>query len=162
MYTPTDVREACEWVMRLYAQSLNALGRFLLDRFGGAFDALVDAADRSATALVVLLQQMPLYRDVATYRGEQVPFLKRAQITASDIGTFGDLDQLTLFADNLIPHVLRIDGVLVLDHQLQQTIDAGQLLDAGGQAEVELRAAAVHAVELLAERSGVAPRALDH
>jgi hypothetical protein len=149
-------------LMGLYAQSLNDLGRFLLERFGGSFHALVDAADGSATALVLLLQQMPLYRDVATYRGEQVPFLKRAQITASDIGTFHDLAELTLFADNLIPHVLRIDGVLVLDQQLKQTIEAGQLLDAGGQAEVELRAAAVHAVELVAERTGIAPRHLDH
>lgn len=149
-------------LMGLYAQSLNALGRFLLDRFGGSFEALVDAAAGSAAALVLLLQEMPMYGDVSTYRGRQVPFLKRAQIMASDIGTFHDLDDLTLFADNLIPHVLRVDGVLVLDESLARTIDGGQLLEPGGQGEVELRACAVHAVELLAERTGIAPRRLDH
>ena len=33
--------------------------------------------------------------------------------------------RLTLFADNLVPHVLRIDGVLVFDPDLVQRIDAG-------------------------------------
>ena len=149
-------------LMGLYAQSLNDLGRFLLDRFGGSFEAMVDAAKGSATALVVLLQEMPMYRDVSTYRDREVPFLKRAQITASDIGGFDDLDRLTLFADNLIPHVLRLEGVLVVDPALVVRIQAGHLLEPGGQAEVELRATAVHAVERMAELTGIAPRRLDH
>ena len=149
-------------LMGLYAQSLNDLGHFLLDRFDGSFRGLVEAAKSSAVTLVSLLQEMPMYRDVAIYRGREVPFLKRAQITASDIGTFDDLDQLTLFADNLIPHVLRVEGVLVLDDALARTVDAGELLEAGGQAETELRAAAVHAVERMAERTGVPARRLDH
>ena len=99
-----------------------------------------------------------MYRDVAIYRGREVPFLKRAQITASDIGTFDDLDQLTLFADNLIPHVLRVEGVLVLDDALARTVDAGELLEAGGQAETELRAAAVHAVIDIVEEENLVER----
>ncbi len=44
-------------------------------------------------------------------------FYKRAQITPSDlalagVAEFDDLDRLTIFADNLVPHVLRVDGVL--------------------------------------------------
>ena len=39
-------------------------------------------------------------------------FYKRAQIVASDlalagVAEFDDLDRLTIFADNLVPHVLR-------------------------------------------------------
>jgi len=149
-------------LMGLFAQSWNDLGHFLLDRFGGSFENLVGAAGDSAVALVELLQEMPMYGDVSSYDGRSVPFLKRAQITASDIGTFSDLDRLTLFADNLIPHVLRIEGVLVLDEALAEDIDAQRLLDAGGQAEVELRAAAVHAAELMSEELGVPPRQLDN
>ena len=44
-------------------------------------------------------------------------FYKRAQILPADlalagVAQFADLDRLTLFADNLVPHVLRCDGVL--------------------------------------------------
>ena len=53
-----------------------------------------------------------------------VPFYKRAQLTAADLslafdgkglGSFEDLDQLTIFADNLVPHVLRVDKVLLYE-----------------------------------------------
>ncbi len=157
MHPPVDE------LMGLFAQSLNDLGHFLLERFAGSFQALVDSADGSAIVLVGLLQEMPMYRDVSTYGGREIPFLKRAQITASDIGTFGDLDRLTLFADNLIPHVLRMEGVLEVDRDLVDAIDAGRLLEPGGQAEIELRAGAVHAVELaVAELGGaVTPRQVD-
>lgn len=148
-------------LMGLFAESWNDLGRFLLERFDGSFHALVESVDGSAVRLVELLQEMPMYRDIASYDGRAVPFLKRAQITASDIGTFADLDRLTLFADNLIPHVLRVEGVLLIDDGLATDIDGQRLLDAGGQAETELRAAAVHAVELMAAEIGIAPRQLD-
>ena len=47
-----------------------------------------------------------------------MPFLKRAQIAAADlcragVAEFADLGELTMFADNLVPHVLRLDGILV-------------------------------------------------
>jgi hypothetical protein len=78
------------------------------------------------------------------------------------VADFGDADALTVFADNFLPHVLRVDGVLVLDDELAARIDRGELLPAGGAMERELRACAVHACELLAGRFGVAPRVLDN
>ena len=47
-------------------------------------------------------------------------FYKRAQIVPNDlalagVAEFADLDRLTIFADNLVPHVLRVDGVLRYD-----------------------------------------------
>jgi hypothetical protein len=158
-----QLRPPVDELMGLFARALNELGTFLLTRFEGSFDALVAAADGSAVRLVELLQEMPMYRDVASYDDRTVPFLKRAQITASDIGTLADLDRLTLFADNLIPHVLRLEGVLVLDRVVAEAIDAGRLLERGGRPETELRAAAVHAVELLVAQLGgaVTPRQVD-
>ena len=92
-------------------------------------------------------------------------FWKRAQIVANDLALagvceFADLDRLTVFADNLVPHVLRVDGVLVYDDELASRIDRGQLLEPGGE-EREIRACAVHAGELIAAELGVAPRVLD-
>jgi hypothetical protein len=95
---------------------------------------------------------------VARYRGRDVPLYKRAQLLAADLaiafggtgpGAFDDLDRLTLFADNLVPHVLRVDGVLAYDDQLLRRIDAGELIPAGSLEETEIRAVAVHAVERL-------------
>ena len=50
-------------------------------------------------------------------------FYKRAQIVPNDltlagVAEFDDLDRLTIFADNLVPHVLRVDGVLRYDAEL--------------------------------------------
>jgi Potential Queuosine, Q, salvage protein family len=150
--------EASE-LMLLYARSLNDLGRFVGDRFGGSFIAVVEEADGSAARLVDLLLGMPLYFDIVNYRGLTVPLLKRAQITVIDVARatgerFTDLDRLTMFADNLVPHVLRIDGVLRFDPELGARIDAGTLLDYGSEDETEIRASAVEAVERLSAASG--------
>jgi hypothetical protein len=142
-------------LMALYAQALRELGRFLGDR---AVLDVVAAANGSAPRFAQLLATgMTLFAD----RG----FYKRAQIAANDlalagVATFGDLDELTIFADNLVPHVLRCDGVLVYDERLAAHIDGGGQLRLGPQ-EREIRACAVHACELLAQRSGVPPRLLD-
>jgi hypothetical protein len=146
-------------LMGLYALALRDLGAHLLDRHGGRFDGPAGAAGDSAAALVEDLTAMPLYRDV--WRG--VPFLKRAQLTAADLAIatghrFADLDRLTLFADNLVPHVLRLDGVLAYDPGLVARIEAGDLLAAGSEEEVEIRAAAVTAVERIVDALHAAGR----
>ncbi len=150
-----DCAEVAE-LMRLYAQALGDLGRFLAKRFGGRFAGPVEEARGRAARLVEILAEMPLFRDVAAYRGIEVPFYKRAQITAADLacafaergaGRFHDLGRLTAFADNLVPHVLRHLGVLRYDPELARRIDAGERLVAGAPEEVEIRAAAVHAIE---------------
>lgn len=154
-----DNREAAE-LMAWFATALNDLGQLLETRFGGRFDALVEAAHGSAAQLVRILSAMPLYRDVAWHQGEPVPLYKRAQLTASDLalafagegpGHFDDLSELTLFADNLVPHVLRREGVLRYAPDLARRIDEGVQLAAGGAEEVEIRSVAVHAVERLVE-----------
>ena len=143
-------------LMSLFSRALNDLGEFLLKRFDGDPTGPIVAANRSAARLAEILTEMPLYRDVSHYAGFEVPFYKRAQLTSADLaavfkgegyGAFADLDQLTIFADNLVPHVLRREGVLVYDPALAARIGAGELLEAGSPEEVEIRAAAVHAVE---------------
>lgn len=138
-------------LMALYAEALRDLGNFLGDRHP------LELVGDSAEALASSLTAMPFFDD----RG----FWKRAQITANDlqlagIADFPDIDRLTIFADNLVPHVLRMDGVLRYDESLAARIDAGELLPPGEE-EREIRACAVHACELIAPRLGVPPRTLD-
>ncbi|MFP8873198.1 MAG: queuosine salvage family protein [Myxococcota bacterium] len=143
-------------LMELYAESLRCLGSWLSEKFSGRFTSLVEEAGSSAECLAELLAEMPFYRDVARYDDIEVSFYKRAQITASDLATafagegwgrFHDLDATTIFADNLVPHVLRCEGVLHYADPLLEKIAAEETLPAGSHAEIEIRACAVHAVE---------------
>jgi len=149
-----EVRE----LMELFAEALRDLGAWLGRRFGGRFEGPVEEAAGSAERLAELLAEMPFYRDVERYDELDVPFYKRAQIVPSDLalafggegfGRFRDLERLTIFADNLVPHVLRCERVLVYAPELLARIDAGELLAAGSPEEVEIRAGGVHATELL-------------
>ena len=142
-------------LMADFATSLRDVGAHVGGEHGGSFAALADAADGSAVTLAGLLGGWEAFADASTYMGRDIPFFKRAQIAAADLDRAGvvslrDVDRLTAFADNLVPHVLRVDGLLRLDPALSTAIEAGELLDHGSPEEVELRAAAVHAVELLA------------
>ena len=153
-------------LLELFAQAWRDLGRLLLDRYDGAAVHLVEAAGGSAARLVELLDEMPLVHDVARYDGVHVPLFKRAQITASHLaralgdpapgalGHFADLHRLTAFADNLVPHTLRMLDVLVYDDETAARIAGTDLFTPGEPAEVEIRACGLWAVELLAERLG--------
>lgn len=142
-------------LMGLFAASWNRLAE-VVEGFGSALE-LVAAAGHSADRLVELLAwEHRMYRDVGEHDGERIPLFKRAQITAADLalafgaegpGRFDDLDRLTMFADNLVPHVLRLAGVLAYDEALLARIEAEELLEPGSVEEVEIRAVAVHAVE---------------
>jgi putative queuosine salvage protein len=143
-------------LMALYAQALRALGRWLDGR--GTLEAIRAAGGSAERLAEDLVTGMAMFDD----RG----FYKRAQIVASDlalagVARFRDLDRLTIFADNLVPHVLRCDGVLRYDERLAAHIDAGRLLRLGPQ-EREIRGCAVHACELIARGLGVSAHTLDH
>ena len=144
-------------LMALFARALNDLGQLVERRYGGRFASLVEAAEGSSERLVELLLEMPLFRDVQPYRGLTVPFYKRAQLAVADLAlAFGgqgwgafDTRRLTIFADNLVPHVLRVDGLLRYDAALGARIDREELIERDSPEEVEIRACGLHAVELL-------------
>lgn len=145
-------------LMSLYAQALRQLGAFLGG--GTALDLVAAARGSAATFAEWLAGGMAMYRDTGFY--------KRAQIAPSNlalagIGEWRDLDRLTIFADNLVPHVLRCDGVLVYDERLAAHIDAEHPLVRGWEleAEREIRAGAVHACARLAPLLGVSEPMLD-
>ncbi len=124
-------------LMARFARALNDLGVLLADRYGGACTALIEAAGGSAARLIGLLAEMPYFQDVQIHAGEPVAFYKRAQLAAADLalafggigwGRFEDLADLTIFADNLVPHVLRVDGILMYSPELVERVDGGELI----------------------------------
>jgi hypothetical protein len=144
-------------LMRLYAAGLAQLGAWVEDEHGGSWLAVVEAARGSAARLAGLLAELPQWQDRAAHAAcSQVWFAKRAQLAAGDLAlaglaSFDDVDRLTVMADNLVPHVLRLDGLLQVDPGLVARIEAGDLLRPGEEGEVELRAFAVHAGERLVD-----------
>jgi len=152
-------------LMEQFAAALRDVGGHIECQYDGRFRG---PAEASATIpdLAGTFAAWEAFADTSRYDGREVPFFKRAQLAAADlhrarVANFPGLDRLTAFADNLVPHVLRVDGVLQLDSALTARIEAGDLLDHGSPEEVELRACAVHAIELLATASPLTPAETD-
>lgn len=152
-------------LMPQFAAALRDVGGHILREHDGRFRGPAESAE-TIPALAATFAAWDAYADTSEYEGRSIPFFKRAQLAAADLHRAGVADlpgaeHLTAFADNLVPHVLRVDGVLRLDPALTARIEAGELLEHGSPEEVELRAGAVHAVELLAAASGLSPAAID-
>lgn len=98
------------------------------------------------------------YRDERTYRGETVYFDKKAQLSmgmvhgrfadSSDY-TITDIDSMTIFADYLIPALLREEGVFEYSDELARAVDAEEPIEEGDPKEVEIRIATIVAGERL-------------
>jgi putative queuosine salvage protein len=135
------------------------VGRVLLERYGGSFARVAEAADGSAVDLThTLARDFPSFNDVATWNGHMVRFYKRAQICVADLraavpdalwARFRDMERLTAFADYKLPQLLRWQGALVYAPELAAQVDGYVPLAAGSDAEIEIRAATIWAVELL-------------
>ncbi len=146
-------------LMSLFATAWRQLGGVLRDEHNGRYSGLVATANGSAVALTDILSRIGYFSDVYEHQDLMFPFLKRAQLACYDLSLscpssepcrFFDLERLTIFADNLVPHVLKVDGVLNFDADLERRIEAGETLSAGSVEEIEIRAMAVYATERLA------------
>ena len=144
-------------LMALFTRALRELGdrdhgRVLraLPRAGELRRGLGRAAGRDARDVADVARRLAL-RGRRRCRSTSAPRSPPPTSTWPASRPRDDLDRLTLFADNLVPHVLRLDGVLEFDERLVGRIDAGFLLEHDSPEEVEIRACALHAVELLVE-----------
>jgi uncharacterized ubiquitin-like protein YukD len=140
-------------LMALFAQHLQESGKKIIEEYQGSVLNLLEQSGYSALKLADIAAGWDSFHDAPPYKGQQIPLLKRAQILAADmqlaLGGFTDMDKLTIFADNMVPHVLRCDGVIGYDAELAANIDQGVYLPAGSDEEIEIRAAAICAVELM-------------
>jgi hypothetical protein len=152
-------------LMPQFAAALRDVGVHISSDHDSRFLGPAEMAD-SIPTLAGTFAAWDSFADVSLYGGRRIPLYKRAQLAAADLhrATVADLpglDRLTAFADNLVPHVLRVDGVLDLAPALTARIEAEQLLEHGSPEEVELRACAVLTVELLAAASPLTPAEID-
>ena len=152
-------------LMAQFALALHDVGDHIKREHAGRFLGPSESAE-SIPGLAASFAIWDAFTDTSSYDGRAIPFFKRAQLAAADLHRAGvadlpGLDRLTAFADNLVSHVLRVDGVLRLAPELTARIEAEELLCHRSREEVELRACAVHAVELLAAASPLTPAEID-
>lgn len=160
--TGDGVRQLVGWKRDLPLQEerarlLREVGTALLASFRGEAAHMVEAAGGSAQALVHLVtQHLSGFRDHAVYKGQQVFLYKRAQIFVGDVfgafvgeglGSFRDIDQLTMFADYRVPVVLRQMGILEYSLELAGKVERQELIQAGSEEEIEIRACSIVAVD---------------
>jgi hypothetical protein len=139
--------------------NLNEVGVVLNRSWGGQFANVVLAAGGSAVTLVhTLASEFESFDDAASWRGHTVRLYKRAQICAADLsaslggeglGRFTDLAKLTAFADYKVPQVLRRLGLIEYGTELAETIDSAAEVPTNSEAELEIRANTIWAVEEL-------------
>lgn len=120
---------------------------------------LIKQADNSAARLVnLLVDTFPAFRDEHRFHGKTVRIYKRAQILVADlwacfngqdIGAFGDIDHITIFADYRIPQMLQSLNVLWYSPRVESKIKRKESLISGEDIEIEIRGCSIWAVELL-------------
>jgi hypothetical protein len=152
-------------LMAQFAAALSDVGERLLAEHEGRYLGVTESVG-SIPELAGVLAGWNAFADASEYEGRRVPFFKRAQLAAADLHRAGiadlpGIERLTAFADNLVPHVLRVDGVLHLDPGLAARIEAEELLAHESPEEIELRACAVHAIELVAAACDLDPAEID-
>jgi len=145
--------------MEARAHILNELGAFLITKYNGEANRLVESAENSARNMIgLLVENLPSFRDEAEYYNKTIYFYKRAQIFVADLygafdgnawGNFKDIAKLTAFADYKLPQVLRHVGILQYSPSMEHKVDHGIFLEAGSPEEIEIRANTIWAVELI-------------
>nr|SVE93759.1 EOG090X0A16 [Scapholeberis mucronata] len=140
---------------------LKESGKILNEKFDGAFLNCLKKCNNSAQELLnLIILNFPSFRDSAYLDGTAVTFYKRAQILVADIwglfkgkgvGSFRDIDTITMFADYRVPQTLIYFGALEYSEKLNNLLGSSHMFSNGDRYEVEIRGCSIHAVELIRE-----------
>lgn len=135
------------------------VGELLEGSYHGRFHRFIASSPRSVFGLLDrVLESFPSFRDASEHRGERVRFEKRAQLLLWQLharfrenGFFvlKDPEELTIFADYIVPVALRLLGLLSYSEILERSIRERRLVPRDSEEEVEIRAASIWACHLL-------------
>ncbi len=141
---------------------LREIGEQLCENSEGRFHRWLARAPRRLYSgrgfLAQFVEAFSSFQDEGSYQGGRVVFWKRAQLLSWQLqvcfrqtGFFSleDPEKLTFLADYIVPMALHLHGILHYSSELRRKISGGELLVAGEEWEIEIRAATVWAGHLL-------------
>ncbi|XP_030636005.1 queuosine 5'-phosphate N-glycosylase/hydrolase [Chanos chanos] len=141
--------------------ALTEAGHVLMQH-GGSFRQFMSRGENDAEKMVsYIVENLPSYRDEATFEGRRIAFYKRAQILVADFwgimeargeANIPNLDYLTMFADYRVPQALVYLGALRYSDLLMESLKNGELLSSGDRREVEIRGCSIWSVERIKTR----------
>ena len=141
------------------------VGRVLAESYEGRFHHFVQSAPSRLYAngkglLERLLEEFPSFRDTSIYRNHRVVFQKRAQLLfwflhgrfrQSGFFRLEDVNELTIFADYIVPVASRLLGITSYSPELEEAIKGRKLISADSEEEIEIRAFSIWVCHLLTE-----------
>jgi hypothetical protein len=130
------------------------VGSVLDERYDGRFHNFVKTGPsrlyaNGAGVLERLLAEFPSFRDTSMYRDSEIAFQKRAQLLwwqlharfrESGFFKLEDPEELTVFADYILPVAFRLFGMTSYSPELEAAINARKIIPADSEEEIELRA----------------------
>lgn len=163
--------QAQNLLSEMFWRSWTELGKALCLEYEGRPENLLSACEGDVEKFIGRLSELHTFRDYHDYNGRNIPFMKRAQHLAASLHMYEDMqgrqlfnniDRLTMFADPTLPKVLHVDGILEYDDKLLQTIAEGTAIKSGSLMEIEIRACALAAVELISRLHPLSAMQIDH
>jgi len=143
----------------------NEVGRVLIEKYQGRYSNFVRSCAPRLYAdgdglLERLTTEFPRFRDVSMYHGSEVHIFKLAQLgiwgmhlALSPRGAWKleDADNLTAFADYIVPVGLRVMNIFEYTPELEKQINSLVEVKRDSEAEVELRASSIYVIAKLTE-----------
>jgi len=141
----------------------NELGTVLDEKYKGHFYNLIEDSNYHAFkdgngVVEKLVNDFPSYNDVSQYNGKEIKFYKRAQLAVGMLyarlqgtGLFDikDIDDLTVYADYVLPVSLTMMGIMKKSEELENRIQNWKEIKKDSIEELELRAHTIYGADLL-------------
>lgn len=140
-------------------EAIREIALFIRTELNGNIDKLFEVCNYDCLQLVDLITlKLKSFSDLTFYNDLPVYFYKRAQLLVSDLSSIyfskfnkylNNHDQLTACADYKIPYILREFNILNYSQELTNLIDNRAILPKDSIYEIEIRANALWAVDLI-------------
>ena len=143
---------------------LNNVGDILVTKYGGDWINFVDDGpkklyDNGEGLIERLVRDFKRFDDHSIFENEKVYFLKLAQLAFWGIHRelskkyfyIEDMENMTAFADYIIPVALESFGIVKYSSELKEKIDLGILIDRDSIEEIEIRSTSIYVTAKLTE-----------
>ena len=143
---------------------LNNVGDILVTKYGGDWINFIDDGPKklynNGEGLIErLVRDFKRFDDHSIFENEKVYFLKLAQLAFWGIHRelskkyfyIEDMENMTAFADYIIPVALESFGIVKYSSELKEKIDLGILIDRDSIEEIEIRSTSIYVTAKLTE-----------